>query len=68
MMYRTNCYGKIVVNRTEVYYGCISEFDETTLITKLLVVDWRDKDFKPHKFKELTSHAENFTIKYDGGE
>lgn len=66
-MFRTNCYGKIVVNQTEVYYGCIVAFDDLTQLAKLYVVDWRDKDFQPKRFKEMTAHASKFTIKYDGG-
>ena len=65
MMYRLNEYGKIVVNEKEVYYGCISEIDKTLEIVKLFVIDWRDKDSKPHYFNEMIVPLNKFTIKYE---
>jgi len=65
MMYRLNAYGKIVVSEKEVYYGCISELDKELEIAKLFILDWRDKDFKPHHFKEMIVPLNKFTIKYE---
>ena len=63
-MYKLNVYGKIIINETEVYYGCITEYNETQGIAKLFVTDWRDRFNEPKQFYELVSPIKNFVIKY----
>ena len=62
-MFRLNEYGKIVVDNTEVYYGCITDYNEHEV--KLFVVDWRDRFNEPKSFTELITPRGSFKIKYD---
>jgi len=63
-MYDINKYGKIVVDSKEVYYGCITEVNEQSGIVKLLVVDWRDREYQPVTFNQMIVPISKFTIKY----
>lgn len=64
-MYKLNVYGKIVINETEVYYGCVIEYSEQAGVAKLYVLDWRDRFKEPKSFYEITSPMRNFVIKYN---
>jgi hypothetical protein len=67
-LYRLNEYAKIIINETEVYYGCVIKVDSQLQVAKLRVVDWRDKDSKPLNFKEIDCPTPDFIVKYFGGE
>jgi hypothetical protein len=64
-MYKLNVYGKIIINETEVYYGCVEQFDEKIGIAKLLVTDWRDRFKEPKSYYEIATPLKNFIIKYN---
>lgn len=64
-MYDINKYGKIVINETEVYYGCVTEYNEQSGTAKLYVTDWRDRFKEPKNFYQIISPTKNFIIKYN---
>jgi hypothetical protein len=66
--YQLNEYGKIVVNNNEVYYGCITDFNEKLQLVKLQIIDWRDRNSHPKNFKQMIAHVSRFTIQYEGSE
>jgi len=63
-MYKLNIYAKIIINETEVYYGCVTDYNEQAGIAQLLVTDWRDRFKEPKTFYEITTPMKNFVIKY----
>ena len=64
-MFELNKYGKIVINNKEVYYGCVSQVDEEHSILQLYVIDWRDREIRPHKFYAITAPMSAVVIKYN---
>ena len=62
--YKLNTYGKIVINETEVWYGCIVDLSSKLGLAKLSVTPWRERDAIGKIFSEITVPITKFHINY----
>jgi hypothetical protein len=64
-MYELNRYGKILINSTEIYYGCVTNIDYEHNLLKLYVIDWRDRNNAVKHFSEMIVPISYLVIKYE---
>lgn len=62
--YKLNTYGKIVINETEVWYGCIVDVSSKLGLAKLWVTPWRNREEKQKDYSEITVPITKFHINY----
>ena len=62
--YKLNTYGKIVINETEVWYGCVKDVSSKLGLAKLYVTQWRNREEPQKEFTEITVPISKFHINY----